>query len=118
MKAVSDGTENAMLPNPEAYAFFTQLNTSTAPSWSNQVTVESLEKLIEYDPATAVDLISPTPLLMILGDNDQSQPPNLAPDAYARIGEPKKLVSLPCGHTELLGKEEFVDRCAAASIHG
>ena len=50
MKTVSDGSENAMLPNPEANEFYTRYARTIAPNWHNQVTVESLEKLIEYDP--------------------------------------------------------------------
>jgi uncharacterized protein len=116
MKAVSDGSENAMLPNPEAFEFYTRLAKSVAPRWSNQVTVESLEKLIEYDPAYPVDLISPTPLLVVAGENDRSQPPNAVQQAFERAGEPKKLITIDCGHTELLEKAEFVDQAASAAI--
>lgn len=116
MKAVSDGSEPAMLPNPEAFTFFTRMGETIAPSWRNQVTVESMEKLIEYDPTYAIDLIAPTPLLMVVGENDQSQPPNLSRDAYARAGEPKRMVSIAAGHTELLDKEEPVAASAAAAI--
>lgn len=116
MKAVSDGSEPAMLPNPEAYVFYSRLGRETAPSWRNEVTVESMEKLIEYDPAYPIDLIAPTPLLMILGENDHSQPPHLAIEAYARAGEPKQLLSLPYGHTELLDRAAAVSDAATASI--
>jgi uncharacterized protein len=116
MKTVSDGSENAMLPNPEANEFYNRHAKTTAPNWNSQVTVESLEKLIEYDPVYPIDLISPTPLLVIVGENDRSQPANLTLDAYARAGEPKKLVMIPCGHTEMLEKVEFVEQGASEAI--
>jgi uncharacterized protein len=116
MKAVSDGRENAMLPNPEAFEFYTRLARSVAPRWSNQVTVESLEKLLEYDPAQSIELISPTPLLVVAGENDRTQPPNAVAQAFERAGEPKKLVTVACGHTDLLDKAEFVDQAAGAAI--
>ena len=116
MKAVSDGSENAMLPNPEANEFYSRLGKTIAPNWSNQVTVESLEKLIEYDPGYAVDLISPTPLLMIVGEHDQSQPANLSLDFFKRVGEPKKLVTLAAGHTALLEQKENVTQAASAAV--
>jgi uncharacterized protein len=116
MKAVSDGSENAMLPNPEALEFYTRLARTVAPRWNNQVTIESLEKLIEYDPADLIELISPTPLLVVAGENDRTQPPNAVPQAFERAGEPKKLVTVACGHTDLLDKVEFVDRAAGAAI--
>jgi fermentation-respiration switch protein FrsA (DUF1100 family) len=116
MKAVSDGSENALLPNPEAYGFYTRLASTVAPRWSNQVTTESLEKLIEYDPAYPIEQISPTPLLVIEGENDQSQPPHAVRQAFERAGEPKKLMTVACGHTDLLGKAEYVDQAASAAI--
>jgi uncharacterized protein len=116
MKTVSDGTENAMLPNPEANEFYNRQARTIAPNWNSQVTVESLEKLLEYDPAYAMEFISPTPLLMIVGENDMSQPANLSLAAYARAGEPKKLVMMSCGHTEMLEKAEFVEQSANEAI--
>jgi uncharacterized protein len=116
MKTVSDGSENAMLPNPEANEFYNRQAKTIAPNWNSQVTVESLEKLLEYDPTYAIEFISPTPLLMIVGEKDMSQPANLSLEAYARAGEPKKLVMLPSGHTELLEKAELVEQGANAAI--
>jgi fermentation-respiration switch protein FrsA (DUF1100 family) len=116
IKAVSDGTENAMLPNPEAFAFYPKLAETIAPNWKNLVTVESMEKLIEYDPVYSIDLIAPTPMLMIIGEKDQSQPANLTLDAFARAGEPKKAVKLPCGHTEMLAAPNFVEQSASEAV--
>ena len=116
MKAVSDGSENAMLPNPEANAFYPRLGQTIAPIWKNQVTVESVEKLIEYDPGYAVEQISPTPLLMIVAEQGQSQPANLSRDAFERIGQPKKLVTVAAGHTALLEQKDNVAQAASAAI--
>lgn len=116
MKTVSDGTENAMLPNPEANEFYNRQARTIAPNWNSQVTVESLEKLLEYDPAYAIEFISPTPLLMIVGEHDMSQPANLSLAAYARAGEPKKIVMMASGHTEMLEKPELVEQSAAEAI--
>ena len=116
MKTVSDGTENAMLPNPEANEFYNRQAQTIAPNWNSQVTVESLEKLLEYDPAYAIEFISPTPLLMIVGEHDMSQPANLSLAAYARAGEPKKIVMMASGHTEMLEKPELVEQSANEAI--
>jgi fermentation-respiration switch protein FrsA (DUF1100 family) len=116
MKTVSDGTENAMLPNPEANEFYNRQARTIAPNWNAQVTVESLEKLLEYDPTYAIEFIAPTPLLVIVGEKDMSQPANLSLEAYARAGEPKKLIMMPSGHTEMLEKPELVEQGANAAI--
>jgi len=117
MKTVSDGSENAMLPNPEANEFYNRQAATIAPNWNSQVTVESLEKLLEYDPTYAIEFISPTPLLMIVGERDMSQPANLTLEAFARAGEPKKLVMMPSGHTEMLEKAELVEQSANEAIN-
>lgn len=116
MKTVSDGSENAMLPNPEANEFYNRQAATIAPNWNPQVTVESLEKLLEYDPTYAIEFISPTPLLMIVGERDMSQPANLTLEAFARAGEPKKLVMMSSGHTEMLEKDELVEQSANEAI--
>lgn len=85
MKTVSDGSENAMLPNPEANEFYNRQAATIAPNWNPQVTVKSLEKLLEYDPTYAIEFISPTPLLMIVGERDMSQPANLTLEAFVLV---------------------------------
>ncbi|APG86464.1 hydrolase of the alpha/beta superfamily (plasmid) [Sinorhizobium americanum CCGM7] len=65
-------------------------------------------------------MISPTPLLMIVAEDDHLTPTDLALDAFDRAGEPKALEILPGGHfapyTDLFGQssrvaaEWFVER--------
>ena len=53
---------------------------------------------------------------MIVGEHDMSQPANLSLAAYARAGEPKKIVMMASGHTEMLEKPELVERSANEAI--
>jgi fermentation-respiration switch protein FrsA (DUF1100 family) len=62
-----------------------------APSWRNEITLGSLERLIEYAPATAIERISPTPLLMLVAGGDLLTPSDLALDAYNRALAPKEV---------------------------
>jgi fermentation-respiration switch protein FrsA (DUF1100 family) len=86
------------LPTPDSYAWFTETSQSRAPSWRNEVTMRSVEMFTEYEPASYLPYISPTPLLMMPAQNDVLTPTDLAVAAFERAREPKKLRLLPGGH--------------------
>jgi fermentation-respiration switch protein FrsA (DUF1100 family) len=60
--------------------------------------VRSLELALEYIPSAGIHFISPTPLMMIVAQNDTLTPTDLAIEAFGRAREPKQLVILPGGH--------------------
>jgi len=86
------------LPTPDSYAWFTTTGRTIAPNWRNEVSLESLEKFLEYNPAATIHLISPTPLLMIAAGKDTLTPTDLAVAAYERALEPKSLVITSGAH--------------------
>jgi uncharacterized protein len=86
------------LPTPDSWQWFTETANTRAPSWRNEVTLRSLEMLMEYEPGSYIDRISPTPLLMVVAAGDVLTASDLAIDAYENAREPKKLVILPGGH--------------------
>jgi uncharacterized protein len=86
------------LPTPDSWHWFTETGNTRAPSWRNEVTLRSLEMLMEYEPASYIDRVSPTPLLLVVGAGDVLTPADLALEAYEQAREPKKLVVLPGGH--------------------
>jgi fermentation-respiration switch protein FrsA (DUF1100 family) len=98
VKVVAPEGEPSALPTPESYVWFTKASQSVAPTWKNQVTMESMEKFLEYSPAANIYRISPTPLLMVVASDDRLTPTDLAVAAYERAREPKQLVLLPGGH--------------------
>ena len=63
--------------------------------------MESLEKTIEYSPADAIELVSPTPLLIVAPEDDALISIADVKEAFERAGEPKRLVTLPCGHFDV-----------------
>jgi uncharacterized protein len=87
----------------DAWEFFTG---NTAPpedrwrfeKWRNEVTLRSLEMYSEYEPGSYIERIAPTPLLMVVGDNDVVCPTDMALAAFTRAGEPKRLELYPGGH--------------------
>ena len=81
LKIVGLPGEMSVLSTPDAYeAMMTQA--AGAPNWINQITVESLENYVEYVPTANIELISPTPLLMVLAEQDYIIPVELARAAF------------------------------------
>jgi fermentation-respiration switch protein FrsA (DUF1100 family) len=89
---------NAVLNTSDSYKWFTETGKTKAPRWENRVTVESIEKFLEYSPATYIARIAPTPFLMMVAENDILTPTDVAINAFENAREPKKLVILPGGH--------------------
>jgi pimeloyl-ACP methyl ester carboxylesterase len=70
-------------------------------------------KLVPVPPAEAAAKISPIPLLIVHGDQDQYFPPEHARQLYLAAREPKELWILPgMGHAESACSSELVDRIA------
>jgi fermentation-respiration switch protein FrsA (DUF1100 family) len=90
--------EPSALPTPESYEWFTHTGQSIALNWRNEVSLESMEAFLEYNPAANIHLISPTPLLMIVARDDTLTPTDLAIAAYERALEPKSLVIMEGKH--------------------
>lgn len=107
--------EPCVLAAPDAWEWFVNSGSSIAPSWRNAVTLESLEKMLEYDPPGAIELIAPTPLLVIAAKRDSLIPIEPLRAAFARAGEPKRLVELDCGHFDVYDTEPFFARAAGAA---
>ncbi|MFC5995937.1 alpha/beta hydrolase [Pseudonocardia hispaniensis] len=86
------------LPTPDSYRWFTETHKLRAPSWRNEVTLRSVEMFTEYEPASYLPYISPTPLLLMPAQNDVLTPTHLTIAAYEQARQPKKLQILPGGH--------------------
>ncbi|MDQ2857111.1 MAG: alpha/beta hydrolase [Candidatus Eremiobacteraeota bacterium] len=90
--------EPSALPTPDSLEWFTRVSGEMAPTWRNQVTLESMEHFLYYYPTAHIELISPTPLLMIVASDDVLTPTDLAIAAYERALQPKSLVIVKGGH--------------------
>jgi fermentation-respiration switch protein FrsA (DUF1100 family) len=103
----------AALATPDSYEWF-QMTAKTAPRWRNEVTLRSLERLLEYSPGRFIDRIAPTPLLIIAAAED-FLPLDIVESAFARAGEPKQLRVLPAGHFAPYEPPHFADASAWAT---
>ncbi|WP_216910293.1 alpha/beta hydrolase [Nocardia noduli] len=91
IKAASDDpTDMVAMPGLEAYQWL-MANGPQVPTWRNEVTVSSIDKFQSYAPESFVRRVSPTPLLMIVADQDTLAPAGIALESYAEALEPKQL---------------------------
>lgn len=102
------------LPTPDSWQWFTDTGRTRAPAWRNEVTVRTLEMLMEYEPGSYIDRVSPTPLLMVVAAHDVLTPADLALEAYEQAREPKKLTILTGGHFDAYQGPDFEASSAAA----
>ena len=95
-----DPAKPASSAGRRSFAYFNSFVEAGRAVWPNQFTVRSLELRLEYDALGVIDHVSPTPLLMIVADNDEITPTRLALEAYERALQPKRLVLMQGDHYE------------------
>lgn len=102
-----------VLPHRDSWEWFSEAFRSRAPAWRNEVTLRSVEMIIEYEPGVYIDRISPAPLLIVIAAKDHAAVADQAFEAYERALEPKQLHILAGGHFDAY-VEEFDLASAAA----
>lgn len=110
---IAPAGQPACFTQKEAYDYFTEA-AKEAPNWKNQITMESLDIYKEFAPATFINLISPTPLLMIVASKDVLTSSEGEIKAFERAGEPKKLVVFQGGHFDPYDGTGFTEASTAA----
>ncbi len=113
LPVVAPDGQPAVISRKGAYSMFMEAS-KNAPTWQNRVTVESLEVGMEYAPAAYINLISPTPLLMIIPSHDTVLPTQVQKNAFQRALEPKKMVIVKGDHFDLYYGPGFTEASAAA----
>jgi len=85
-------------PGRRTYSYFQSFMQQDRLNWENKVTLRSLDLRLEYEAMPFVARVSPTPLLMIIADNDTITPTDIALRAFEQAHEPKKIVLLQGDH--------------------
>ena len=88
------------LPTDDTREFFLETCKTLAPTWVNDVTLQSVELFTEYEPGIYIPAISPTPFMLVVALGDHLVPSDMALAAYETALEPKRLLTLPGGHFE------------------
>jgi len=115
MKIVAPGGEPCLLPGKLAYDGYMALK-EIGPNWRNQVTLESLEKMREFDPVSLIHLMAPTALLLIPAENDDLIPLEAVKATYEKARKPKAISVLPISHFEIY-REPWLSKAAGAAVN-
>ncbi|GJC80638.1 polyketide transferase af380 [Colletotrichum liriopes] len=90
LEHIKTGTSKAVLQDPAALALTDEM-TRRGQTWGKLATVQSLLHCSMFEPLAFIHRIAPTPLLMVVAENDVTTPTYLQLDAFSRAREPKKL---------------------------
>ncbi|HTD38986.1 MAG TPA: alpha/beta fold hydrolase [Mucilaginibacter sp.] len=107
-----DKSQRAAYYGPEVIDFY--LQPIPQHKWENKVTVRSTYWSRMYEPGTFISLISPTPLLMIVADEDRVTLTDVELAAYERALQPKQLKLINGGHFDPYLKQ--FDQAAGAAL--
>ena len=83
---------------PAISANYIAASQAASPTWVNEVTLRSVENMLDFEPSGWIEHIAPTPLMMIVATNDTCTFPEPQLASFAAAREPKRLVLHPGGH--------------------
>ena len=118
LKIVSAQGEPCALPGKAAFDEYEALvrgSSRKPPTWRNEITVESLERIREFDPVHTIPLLSPTPLLIVAAQSDEFAPIEVLREVRRRAGEHVTLTELPMTHFDGYN-EAWLPRVASIEI--
>jgi len=105
----------AILDQPESSEWFLAEG-ARCPTWRNQVTlVNMMGSEPGWDPGQCVAHIAPTPLLLVVAEEDRLAATEISRAAFERAGSPKELLLIPGHHFVPYSGEPFEKAAAAAA---
>lgn len=97
IKVVAPDGESCVLPYKDAYEWYNRFR-EFAPTWQNKITLESLEKMREFDPVSMIHMVSPAALLLIPSDRDELIPIHFVKEAFEKARAPKDMKIISTSH--------------------
>ncbi len=88
----------AHAPGRRSWQYFNHYVKAGRAAWPNTITVRSLELRLDYDALGCIARVAPTPLMLIVADDDDITPTSLALEAYANARKPRRLVMIHGHH--------------------
>jgi pimeloyl-ACP methyl ester carboxylesterase len=97
-----------LLPLPPVTRAYVESDLLPAPGYGSQVSLEAAEWHLRFRPEEVVARISPRPLLLIHGADNDLYDARESERLYAAAGEPREQVLLPgLGHTEWMHDDDL-----------
>ncbi len=87
--------------------------TDKTGAFVNEITLRSRELILEYEPDVFIERIAPTPFMMIVATRDSITPSGDQMRVFERALEPKRLVTIDCGHFDVYSSH-LAEACGAA----
>lgn len=81
----------------------------------NEVTVSSLQEAIQTAPGDYIEAVAPTPMLVIMAEPDKTVLTQYTKDAFARAGEPKRLLTIDALHYDVYDKPDTLRVASTAA---
>lgn len=100
LKVVASSGEPCVLPGEESYDHYHRL-AEAAPNFQNRITLESLERMREFNPVNSIHMMAPTALLLLPAENDNLLPFDAVKAAFDQADEPKEIIPMPIGHFDV-----------------
>jgi uncharacterized protein len=114
---LDEETPIAAMPNDEAFEYYDRTHKSEAPTWSAELTADSLPTYFAYNAVAAAPLVAPTPLLVIHGTTDAALLPEYAQAAFDAAQGTKELVWIEThNHVELYDQDPYVSEAAGQAV--
>lgn len=112
MPVVAPRGELAAIPDE---AFYNWIMKHRKPGSRNEVTIESVEKFLEYDVSVPIQHIS-VPLLAVLAGNEKLGNIEMHKKLFEQAQGPVEINILPCGHFEVYDIERWFSRAGGAAV--
>jgi uncharacterized protein len=105
----------AFQSDDETHEWLIRTRDECAPSYVNEVVLESLEHVLAYSPGVNAHRIGDTPVLVVLAEGDRWTPNDLVLEAVARMTGPTEVVLVPGGHYSVYDGEGHEEAARAAA---
>lgn len=89
----------AVLVREEAYKFYTEY-AMKFPTFKNFITLDSLERILQYYPGSYSDIIR-KPIMFVVAERDTTTPPEFLEEVIDKIPAEHEVVKIPTGHFEI-----------------
>jgi len=93
--------EAAFQSNSLTHEWVSHAQQTVAPSFQNRITMESIERLLEWAPGSAASRIAPAALMFVVATRDGTTHPDLIEAAFERAADPKEIVRVESNHYEI-----------------
>jgi fermentation-respiration switch protein FrsA (DUF1100 family) len=89
-QAFRNGTSGSVVSDPAVVNFTEELETR-GWQWTTDIALQGMAAVELHKPAAFISRIAPTPLLMLVAENDSTTPTQFQLAAFGEAGEPKQL---------------------------